>query len=541
MFTYYSISALINFLFSLLASIFLIITTKKKLRDNDIFAFLRYAFFVIFWSAFYFLWQISTDHTHALLYSKLLISFAAFVPISYLDYAVTSLGYKNKNNSGLILLGYLLFLWFIIKGLVFDVVPKLSFLYWPVGTSIFPVFLFMWLFISVFSMAFLGTLFFSKKHEKNRNYIFLLLLALILGAVGGVTNYFLWFGIPIKPFGNILVSFFFFITLYTVRKYNVVNLRLFYIQLPVLVVCLFSFGRIFVSASQFDFYTNVLFFIVTTIASVYIIRSSAEQEKDQVNLKSAIKRVEVLNKKLIELDKHKNDFVSIAAHQLRTPAGVIKNYVSMMKQGMYGEFDKKLVEPIDRIYENGVLLAGTVSSLLDISRIESGKQKVEFTENDLSELLKKIISELTDNAKKKNLTLNFEVKEGIDYKAIIDKEKTEHMFMNLIDNSIKYTDSGSVTVKAYGNNGNVVVDVIDTGRGMSKEFIDTQLYQKFAREESVTKNVTGNGLGMYYVKEVVDLHKGKITVKSESGKGTTFTVSIPKVAQKIKGDIKVGE
>lgn len=529
MFTYYSISALINFLFSLLASLFLIVSDKKKIEKKVINSFFRFSFFVIFWSGYYFLWQISTSYAEAILYSKLLIFFAAFIPIAYLDYVICFLGYNTKKTKIFIIAGYIVFFLFALKGLVLGVTPKLIFEFWPTGTQIFPLFLFLW--SLVFSVSFLYFVFsLAKKNKKiEKKYIFLSMFGFILGFFGGATNYFLWFDIPIKPFGNILVSVYFFITLYTVRRYNVSNLRLFYIQLPALVISMFAFGRILISEGTFDLYTNVLFFFVVAIASVYIIRSSEQQEKNQVMLQDALKKVGIANEKLIEIDKHKNDFVSIAAHQLRTPAGVIKNYASMLKQGLYGEINEKTHEPIDRIYENGVLLASTVSSLLDISRIESGKQKIDFVPVVLSEIIKNTVQELDNIAKKKNLTLTLQIKEGGDYGAVLDKEKTEHMFNNLIENSIKYTDAGSVTVKVYPANGSsVCVDVSDTGRGMSSEFINTQLYQKFAREEVVTKNINGNGLGMYYVKEVVDLHKGKIDVVSEVGKGTTFTVTLPK-------------
>ena len=113
------------------------------------------------------------------------------------------------------------------------------------------------------------------------------------------------------------------------------------------------------------------------------------------------------------------------------------------------------------------------------------------------------------------------------------------MFANLIDNSIKYTEKGGVVVKLYGNEFYVLIDVVDTGRGMSKTFIDTQLYKKFAREENVSTNVDGNGLGMYFVKEVVELHKGKISVVSEWGKGSTFTVAVPTKLVEQSAEVKV--
>ena len=151
-FTYYSISALINFVFSLLATLTLFVPDKKNILDKKVVnSFLRLAFFVVFWSGYYFLWQISNTEAEALFNAKLLASFVAFIPIAYLDYSLALLGLNNKKTRLFIVLGYLITTFFVFSGLVDAVSPRLDFLFWPVGSKSFSVFILIWIFIFLLS------------------------------------------------------------------------------------------------------------------------------------------------------------------------------------------------------------------------------------------------------------------------------------------------------------------------------------------------------------------------------------------------------
>ena len=536
-FTYYSISALINFVFSLLATLTLFVPDKKNIIEKKLVnAFLRLAFFVIFWSGYYFLWQISTTEESALFNAKLLASFVAFIPIAYLDYSVTFLGINNKKTRFFIAIGYVVTMFFVFSGLVDAVSPKLDFLFWPVGTKGFSVFILYWIFIFLLSpVLFIFSLGWKNKAIDKR-YIMLSVVASVVGIFGFINNFFLWFDINVPPLGNILVAVFFFMTIYIVRRYNVSNLRLFYIQLPALIISMFAFGRILVSGTNFDLYTNILFFFIMAVASIYIIASSNEQEKTQVILEKTIHDMKLANAKLVEIDKHKSDFVSIAAHQLRTPSGVVRSYAEMINDGTFGKVPKYLKEPVAGILENGMLLAETISTILSISHIENGR-KMNFEKVDMVDLLKKDVPVYEFNAKNKKIEFNFSYDPKGKYAIPVDLEKIKNVFTNIVDNAIKYTDVGSVGMRIYEDGSNVCISVSDTGRGMSKKFIDTQLYQKFAREDSITKDISGNGLGMYFVKEVIDLHHGGIIVNSKENKGTEFTVVLPKKQQVTKKSV----
>ncbi len=527
-FTYYSISALINFLFGLLATLTLFVPDKKNILDKRVVnAFLRLAFFIVFWALYYFLWQISVTEKSALFNAKVFISFVAFVPIAYFDYTISLLGLKNNKANLLIIFGYLASVVFVLSGLVYEVSPKLGFMFWPVGTKISSVFILFWIFVFLLSpLAYVFSLS-SKSKFIDKRYVLLSIVASILGIFGFMNSFFLWFDIPIPPLGNVLVSVFFFMTIYIVRKYNVSNLRLFYIQLPALIISMFAFGRILVSGTNFDLYTNILFFFIMAVVSIYIIASSNEQEKTQILLENTIKNMKLAHDKLVEIDKHKSDFVSIAAHQLRTPSGVVRSYAEMINDGTFGKVPKNLKDPIAGILENGLLLAETISTILNISHIENGRS-MNFEKVDMVKIIEKELPTFLFNAKNKNLDFNFVVDKAKDYTIITDVEKIKNILSNVVDNAIKYTDKGSITMKVYTEGKNMCVSVLDTGRGMSKKFVDTQLYQKFAREDSITKDISGNGLGMYFVKEVIDLHRGSIIVNSKENKGTEFIMVLPK-------------
>lgn len=395
--------------------------------------------------------------------------------------------------------------------------------------------------LTIFSFFILLNKIYYLKNNKESIQLRQIFLSSFVGFIGGGNVFFLTFNINFPPYLMVLFALFPLIVVRAILKYNLFNVKVIATEMATFAIFILFFTRFALSGNQRDFIINGGFLVVAVIFGYFLIKSVKKESEINDEMKRKNKELARVNDRLIELDKHKDDFVSIAAHQLRTPAGVIKNYISMMKQGLYGELPEKINDPVGRIYENSMLLTETVSSILDISRIESGKQKIDFKKNSIEELLKGIVSELEDNAHKKNLTLDLEVKEGLNYDIVFDHEKLDHMLANLIDNAIKYTPTGAVKVKLYGNEFFIFVDVADTGRGMSKEFIDTQLYQKFAREEAVGSNISGNGLGMYFVKEVVELHKGKISVVSELNKGTVFTVAIPTKLKEESSEVVVKE
>ena len=254
-------------------------------------------------------------------------------------------------------------------------------------------------------------------------------------------------------------------------------------------------------------------------------------EKATKELKETNRQLAKANVRLKELDELKSEFISIASHQLRTPLSVIKGYISMIVNENYGEVkeeQKKILRDI--IYVSVERLNQLVDSLLDLARMEKKGLSLDEKKTDLVNIAERVVKEQKINAIQKGLGLTFEKQGKEDIPKIkVDSQKIRDAIMNLIDNAIKYTEKGFITVKILLNSDNEIqIDVQDTGRGLSQENIDN-LFAKFTRVDSSHKlNTEGTGLGLYIVKRIIEAHGGKVWVTSEGrGKGAVFSFSLP--------------
>ncbi len=234
------------------------------------------------------------------------------------------------------------------------------------------------------------------------------------------------------------------------------------------------------------------------------------------------------NEELKRLDKAKSEFVSIASHQLRTPLTASKGYISLVLEGTYGALEEKFKKPLQKVYYSNERLIHLVNDLLSLSRIESGKMKLEQEPTDVGEIVKSVIEELQIKAEERGLKLVFKKPTTAPPQVSLDKEKIRNVVLNLIDNAIRYTKEGSITTSIAQENGKLHIAVQDTGEGMTKEEIG-KLFESFSRGQAGAKLSTeGAGLGLYIARQFVEMHKGKIWAESTGkGKGSTFHVELP--------------
>ncbi|PCI30118.1 hypothetical protein COB52_01795, partial [Candidatus Kaiserbacteria bacterium] len=214
-------------------------------------------------------------------------------------------------------------------------------------------------------------------------------------------------------------------------------------------------------------------------------------------------------------------------HQLRGPLAGIRGHLSLVIDGSYGEISKKAHEIIGKVFESSGLLTKTINDFLDVSRIEQGSMQYDRKKFEAQELVKDVVEELQPIASGRGLELTFENKCEGSCLIYADYAKIRHIFFNLIDNAIKYTEKGWVKVKVLPGNG-VRIEVKDSGVGIAANEIHG-LFEKFVRARDASGiNVNGTGLGLYVARQMVEAHKGKIWVESEGkGKGSTFIVEIP--------------
>ena len=233
------------------------------------------------------------------------------------------------------------------------------------------------------------------------------------------------------------------------------------------------------------------------------------------------------NIRLEGLDKLKTEFLSLASHQLRSPLTAIKGYTSMLLEGSFGEVGEKQKEAIDRVFQSSNHLTKVVEDLLNVSKIEAGGMKYEMAPFDLEKAVHELSTDLSITAQKKGLTLNFVSDNKPPYTMNGDMEKIRQVVLNIIDNAIKYTQKGGITVNLSKDiaGGFMKISITDTGMGISPEEKE-KLFQKFSRGEGGKTNTGGSGLGLYLAKQIAEAHGGHISIDSPGvGLGSTFSIN----------------
>ena len=229
------------------------------------------------------------------------------------------------------------------------------------------------------------------------------------------------------------------------------------------------------------------------------------------------------------IDKSKNEFISIASHQLKTPLGITKWYLEVLQKDEYiNNSPKNIKDYFDVIFKNNERVLSLVRQLLLVSRIDQGRIKNVPLAMNVVEVVSEIIDELQLLAQKKDIKLSLEIKEPNLPNLYIDHLRFHEVVVNLVANAIEYTPSlGIVTITLDKKDTDLVIIVKDTGMGINSDE-QKKLFTKFFRSESaVAQNPDGTGLGLYVVKSYIDEWGGNISVESEAGKGTTFTINLP--------------
>lgn len=238
-----------------------------------------------------------------------------------------------------------------------------------------------------------------------------------------------------------------------------------------------------------------------------------------------------------EVDRIKSEFISLASHQLRTPLSSIKTYTHMLKDGYMGDVSEPQAKALQTIVNATDRMNELISTLLNITRMESGAIATSIRDVRIDMLTDEIIREISVQAENKELRIVTSIS-GKHAAAIrTDRTILKEIIINLVSNAIKYTPAGgTITLKISLRKSDVLIRVSDTGWGIPK-YSQDQIFSKFFRAENITRReTTGTGLGLYLVKGLVDSIGGKIWFESSEGEGTDFFLSLPRASRTVKKD-----
>lgn len=250
-----------------------------------------------------------------------------------------------------------------------------------------------------------------------------------------------------------------------------------------------------------------------------------EYESSIVEIDNLINSINELSKELYKMENMRKKLTSDISHELRTPLTSIQTHLEAMIDGIWEPSPERL----NSVNEEVIRLSHLVNQLKNLAKYDSEKNKLEISEVDLKQLIKNIIYNNQSFAFEKNIKIEYDLQDII---AKVDKGKISQVIVNLISNAIRYTNcngniEGKIIIKLYKENDFIKISVKDNGIGIPKENLD-YIFERFYRvDKSRCRNTGGTGIGLTICKSIIDLHKGKIEVKSEVNVGSEFVITIP--------------
>ncbi len=241
---------------------------------------------------------------------------------------------------------------------------------------------------------------------------------------------------------------------------------------------------------------------------------------------------------LTEADRLKTEFFANISHEFRTPITLTIGPLEALLSGVYGEVSERIRKEIEIVLRNQRRLLDLINQILDLSKLEAGMMKLQFFEiNDFNEFISVRIEQFRALAEKRGLSVVEQYDPEIFGKKIyFDVEKIDKVVFNLLSNALKFTKDGSITIQTKYSDSNIELVLIDTGIGIKSDQVD-HIFDRFRQAEgSSSKEFAGTGIGLSLVKEVIELHGGKIIVSSQYGQGTVFRIQIPSGKAHIRAD-----
>ena len=492
---------------------------------------------IILWGVSMICYRTSNDQT-ILFWTKILYASASLIASHFLYFTFVFPKYKNIKTIKkiFILIPNIILIYFVIftNLIVSDAKVNINgenFIYWGRLYIFYVLYIF-----AYFNFAFyrLYLKFKSSSDKTERSQIVFVLIGYgSSGVISFISNLILpsFHIFTLNWVGQISTILMTLSAMYAIIKHKLFSIRIIATELLIFLLWIVLLVRLLLGQTLADHVVNSTSFVLTIIAGVFLIRSVIKEISQREKIEILATDLESTNKHLEALNKQKSEFVSFATHQLRAPLTAMKGYASLLLEGDMGKLEPESREGISRIFDASKTLTNIVEDYLNLTRIELGSMKYAFDAVDLRMLIENIIAELKPVIdEKKTVKFSYDYENiGSTYRITADKDKLKQVIYNIIDNALKYTPSGSISVHLNFDRTKhrFILTVEDTGIGISKDILP-RLFQKFSRADNANMtNIKGTGLGLYVAKDILEAHGGKIEAESKGeGKGSKFIIEL---------------
>ncbi len=246
----------------------------------------------------------------------------------------------------------------------------------------------------------------------------------------------------------------------------------------------------------------------------------------QNQLQQRLSDLEAENQQLQKIYQNKNDYLDYMTHELRTPLSSVLGFSKMLREEIYGPLNDKQKQYVNGIADSGKHLLALVNDCLDLSKIEAEREEIYLENIAVEDLCQSAISMVDLKAKEQKLSLIVDIGDNVDF-CRVDQRRIKQILLNLLSNAIKFTEKGSITLQVRSDRDYITFCVIDTGIGIT-DGDQKKLFQPFQQIQShLSRRHKGTGLGLTLSRKLAQLHGGDLTLTSEIGKGSCFTLQLP--------------
>jgi signal transduction histidine kinase len=259
---------------------------------------------------------------------------------------------------------------------------------------------------------------------------------------------------------------------------------------------------------------------------VELLKTFATQSALAIQNARLFHEIEDKSRQLEAASQHKSEFLANMSHELRTPLNAIIGFSEVLAERMFGELNEKQDEYLKDIYSSGQHLLSLINDILDLSKIEAGRMELELADFSLPAAIDNALTLVRERASRRGIKLGSAIDDRV---GMIrgDERKVKQVLLNLLSNALKFTpEGGRIDVRAAMTDGMAEISVADTGVGIAPEDQEA-IFEEFRQVGTADKKVEGTGLGLALSRKFIELHGGRIWVKSQLGEGTTFTFTLP--------------